>query len=73
MQSYADYKTLQLIREAIDKIPAKKGSKQEKRLQFRGNGAPNDGDIIYGSIYESDLEDETLVGLQSKLLYFSLH
>jgi len=69
MQCYTDYKILQLMREAIDKMPVTKGSKKEKLLKFRGKGAPDDGDIIYGSIYESDLEDETLVALQSKLLH----
>ena len=36
---------------------------------FRGNGAANAGDFIYGSISASPLERESLVGLQSKFLY----
>lgn len=69
IQCYTNYETLQGMREAIDKLLITKGSEHEKLLKFRGQGAPNDGDIIYGSSYESNLEDETLVGLQSKLLY----
>ena len=38
-------------------------------MAFRGEGAPEDGDLIYGSIYSTALEDETIVGLQSKLLF----
>lgn len=69
MQCYSNYGTLQDIREAIDSKLASKGRKQEKLLTFRGLGAPEDGDLIYGSIYASELADETIVGLQSKLLF----
>jgi photosystem II stability/assembly factor-like uncharacterized protein len=68
LQTYTDYGGLQEIREAIDASSAK-GRKKEKLLAFRGKGAPEDGDLIYGSIYVSELEDETIVGLQSKLLF----
>lgn len=68
LQTYKDYGRLQEIREAIDASSAK-GRKKEKLLAFRGDGAPEDGDLIYGSIYASELENETLVGLQSKLLF----
>jgi len=46
----------------------KRGQKQ-KFLILRGSGNPEDGDFIYGSIYETPLEKETIVGLQSKLLH----
>ena len=69
MLCYKNYETLQLIRESIDKMLTTKSNDQEALLEFRGKGAPNNGDIIYESIYESDLENETIVGLQSKLLY----
>ncbi len=69
MQCYRNYETLQDIREAIDNVLTTKNSGQEALLKFRGQGTPDDGDMIYGSIYESDLENETMVGLQSKLLY----
>jgi hypothetical protein len=69
MQCYTNYETLQLIRESIDKILTSKSSEQELLLKYRGQGAPNNGDIIYGSIYESALENESIVGLQSKLLF----
>ena len=69
LQSYNNYETLQVIRESIDKILTNEINKQTELQKFRGRGEPNDGDVIYGSIYESDLESETIVGLQSKLLY----
>ncbi len=69
LQTYTDYGTLQDIREAMDKMVVTNGSKREKFSAFRGEGAPEDGDLIYGSIYASALEDETIVGLQSKLLF----
>ncbi|MEZ4781580.1 MAG: glycoside hydrolase [Flavobacteriaceae bacterium] len=69
LQSHNNYETLQVIRESIDKILTNEINKQTELQKFRGRGEPNDGDVIYGSIYESDLESETIVGLQSKLLY----
>tara|TARA_R110000744_G_scaffold175510_2_gene294275 strand:+ start:3664 stop:6732 length:3069 start_codon:yes stop_codon:yes gene_type:complete len=69
LQTYTDYGKLQEIREAIDTKLARKSRKQEKLLAFRGDGVPEDGDLIYGSIYASELEKETIVGLQSKLLF----
>jgi photosystem II stability/assembly factor-like uncharacterized protein len=69
MQCYTNYETLQLIRESIDKMLTAKSSEQDALMKFRGKGAPTNGDVIYGSIYESDLENETIVGLQSKLLF----
>lgn len=66
---YNDYGTLQVIREEIDKMQDVKSSKKTKILKFRGEGNPNNGDVIYGSIYESDLLNETVVDLQSKFLY----
>jgi len=69
LQSYNNYETLQVIRESIDKMLTNEINKQTEIQKFRGRGEPNNGDVIYGSIYESDLESETIVGLQSKLLY----
>jgi len=69
LQCYNNYETLQVIRESIDKKLADKDGSKNELQKFRGSGEPNNGDIIYGSIYDSELKDETIVGLQSKLLY----
>ena len=69
LQSYSNYETLQVIRESIDKTLADNKDSKNELQKLRGSGEPNNGDIIYGSIYASELKDETIVGLQSKLLY----
>ncbi len=69
LQCYNGYKKLQDIRESIDKKLTAKSDKNDKLLKFRGRGAPRNGGFVYGSIYQSDLANETVVGLQSKLLY----
>ncbi|WP_339699388.1 glycoside hydrolase [uncultured Roseivirga sp.] len=74
LQVYNNYHQAQSIIEAIDQQlndPKRKWKTGEKdKLQsFRGNGAANAGDFIYGSISASPLERESLVGLQSKFLY----
>ena len=69
MQCYRNYERLQEMREAVDQLLTAKGSDQEVLLKFRGEGAPEDGDLLYGNSYASDLETETIVGLQSKLLF----
>ncbi len=74
LKVYNAYKSLQYAREQLDmklnnpKAKWKKG-KREEALTFRGSGNPSDGDIVYGSIYELPIDQETLVGLQSKLLH----
>lgn len=69
LQCYNNYETLQVIRESIDKKLADKDDSKNELQKFRGSGEPNNGDIIYGSIYYSELKDETIVSLQSKLIY----
>ncbi|PTM11123.1 MAG: glycoside hydrolase [Bacteroidetes bacterium] len=69
LQCYNNYEKIQRISESIDQMLKTNSDKKEALQKLRGSGAPNNGDVIYGSIYESDLESETLVGLQSKLLY----
>ena len=62
---YDAYHQLQDIRDAID---AK--SKVSKKLQaLRGNGTPGEPDIMYGSIRQTPVENETIVGLQHKFLF----
>jgi photosystem II stability/assembly factor-like uncharacterized protein len=74
MACYKSYQELQTIREAIDKklsdVKAKwaKGIKDQV-IAFRGSGAPDNPDVMYGSISETTLEKETIVGLQDKFLH----
>ncbi len=72
LRCYANYNKLQTIRESIDHKLATQNSKKELQTtlnNYRGSGVPQSGSFMYGSIRASDLADETLVGLQSKLLY----
>ena len=62
---YDSYNQLQDIREAIDSRTKVK----DKLLQLRGTGAAGDPDIMYGSIRQGVVEDETVVGLQHKFLF----
>lgn len=65
LQSYTNYEKLQNIREAIDANT----NATQSQLKFRGRGVPNNGNPLYGSISKTELANETIVGLQSKLLY----
>jgi photosystem II stability/assembly factor-like uncharacterized protein len=62
---YDSYNQLQGIREAIDS----RSRLSDELLQLRGRGAAGDPDIMYGSIRQSAVEDETVVGLQHKFLF----
>ena len=74
MRAYEAYNRLQAIREEIDvklgdtKMKWKKGQR-EAISGLRGNGDPDGGDFLYGSVTESSLEKETIVSLQEKLLF----
>jgi hypothetical protein len=75
MICYQAYNKLQLLRDSIDekiKSPSLSAESITTLKRKRGSGAPGGGDILYGSIYESSNEKETIVGLQEKLL-FMLH
>jgi hypothetical protein len=71
---YKAYHHLQTIRESIDaglvnpKTKWPKG-KKELWLALRGEGAPGNPDVMYGSIYESAADQETIVGLQEKWMH----
>ena len=74
MTCYTSYQKLQAIREAIDKKLSDTKAKwakgiKEQVLTFRGQGAPDNPDVMYGSISETTLEKETIVGLQDKFLH----
>lgn len=71
---YKTYQEIQVIREALDQLLQGKANnlieaKRKKLVELRGVGTPGDPDILYGSIYETNMENETLVNLQRKLLY----
>jgi len=71
---YRSYNQIQGLRDMIDaKLaePKMKWPKGKKELvqTFRGNGLPDNPDLLYGSISENSIENETLVSLQDKLLY----
>lgn len=74
MKCYRAYQQLQGIRETIDqkmtdaKYKWPKGVK-EQVTAFRGNGNPENPDVMYGSISETTADKETLVSLQDKLLH----
>ncbi|MBL7872423.1 MAG: glycoside hydrolase [Cyclobacteriaceae bacterium] len=71
---YQAYHQLQKIRETIDeklanpKMKWPKG-KKEQVITFRGNGLPDNPDVLYGSVSATPLENETLVSLQEKFLF----
>jgi photosystem II stability/assembly factor-like uncharacterized protein len=70
MRCYAGYNIAQDLREAIDGVLEKSSSDRRRDLQeLRGDGAPELPDILYGSIYKTSIEDETIVDLQFKLLH----
>jgi hypothetical protein len=75
MICYTAYHKLQDIRESLDE-KIKSASLSVETItalkRKRGTGSPGGGDILYGSIYESSNERETVVGLQEKFL-FMLH
>jgi hypothetical protein len=72
---YDAYLHLQGIREAIDSLMQNrsklgKNTKREELLQtLRGLGAPDNPDLLYGSITAVSYDKETIVGLQNKFLY----
>ena len=70
MSCYEAYLELATIRTAIDEALTGAPAEHAAALRrLRGEGEPGVPDVLYGSIRESALEDETLVGLQQKLLY----
>lgn len=72
MEVYNGYKELNTIRNAaLEKLNTKKFREKKKSVlsKFIGSGDPNNGDPLYGSVRATSLENESLVGLQEKLLY----
>jgi photosystem II stability/assembly factor-like uncharacterized protein len=81
MRCYEAYHALQTIREAIDgalEETEERGAEErgdadvERRaalLALRGEGAPGEPDVLYGSIRATPDDTETVVDLQHKLLF----
>ncbi len=72
MDVYNAYNQLHSLREdGKVKLGSRKLKSKTRTIieNFMGKGDPENGDPLYGSIRESSLENETVVGLQEKLLY----
>ena len=66
------YLAAQAIREQIDVRIADSTTSAAARgalTALRGEGAPEDGDLLYGSITAVPPQQETIVGLQEKFLF----
>jgi hypothetical protein len=63
---YRAYLDLQRARDAIDARPA---SDRKALMVVRGEGEPEDQDVLYGSIRSVPANQETIVGLQEKFLF----
>ena len=63
---YRAYHELQDMRDAIDARPPEA---RKTLLALRGNGEPDDQDVLYGNITAVPAERETIVGLQEKFLF----
>lgn len=71
---YRAYHRAQDVREAIDRRLNDPSSLMDKAIQEKmntllGGRAPGDPDVLYGSIYDTPVDRETLSGLQHKFLY----
>jgi hypothetical protein len=69
LRCYKGYLEAQAIREVIDQGLEDRAERSETWTTLRGSGSPGDPDILYGSIYETSPDEETLVGLQHKFLF----
>ncbi len=70
MLAYNSYLDLQKVRVALDeRIAESKGKKKAAMEALRGNGNPGNADVLYGSIYATDGEEENIVALQQKFLH----
>lgn len=65
---YEGYNELQTIREDLEQRIAK-GGRTSALQALRGRGNPGEQDLLYGSIYHRDPQEETVVGLQGKFIY----
>ena len=63
---YRAYLDLQRVRDAID---AKPPAERAALVALRGEGEPEDQDVLYGNITSVPADRETIVGLQEKFLF----
>jgi hypothetical protein len=66
---YRAYQQAQEMREAIDAEADRRTDRREQLLALRGAGTPENPDLLYDSISAADPNQETVVGLQQKLLF----
>jgi photosystem II stability/assembly factor-like uncharacterized protein len=66
---YRAYQRAQELRQAMDAAVDRSGGKREQLMALRGSGAPENPNLLYDSITEVDPSQETVVGLQQKLLF----
>jgi photosystem II stability/assembly factor-like uncharacterized protein len=69
LASYRAYQRAQELREAVDQAVARPTDRREQLMALRGTGTPENPDVLYESISAVDPNEETLVGLQQKLLF----
>ena len=66
---YQAYLQAQEMREHLENKIAEAPADAEKFRQVLGNRTPDNPDFMYGSIYEAPAGQETVTGLQTKLLF----
>jgi photosystem II stability/assembly factor-like uncharacterized protein len=69
LDCYTHYEALHEMTLKIDNASTLTAEQSEALQKLRGSGLPHDGDIMYGSISETDLDSESIVSLQEKYLY----
>jgi hypothetical protein len=71
MACYRGYLRAQALVEAIDAALASGPpvARRERLTALRGSGEPDDPDVLYSAIDAAAPDEETVVGLQEKLLY----
>jgi hypothetical protein len=69
LSCYRAYQRAQEIREAIDADVKRQSERREQRAALLGSGTPENPDVLYDSITAADPGEETVVGLQQKLLF----
>jgi photosystem II stability/assembly factor-like uncharacterized protein len=66
---YRAYQRTQELREAIDAEVSRQTDRREQLMTLRGSGTAENPDVLYESITAVAPNEETLVGLQQKLLF----
>ena len=70
MRCYEGYNSAQSLREEVDRLLESSSAPSRDLLtELRGSGAPGLPDNLYGSIYQTPVEEETIVDLQFKFLH----